>query len=207
MKTVLQIIEEAGGLTKAECISIENDPWMRLVIEVLPERGPDGHVVVSVAHYGEQNGDPMRDPEMLFEVVEEESRQRSSGRSTSGTTMRLRSSGADAATKPGTCTVCHNGLTTSNSSRQCGTGIYETKASWKRSGDERAARLSAEYLQRRGVDNYDQYESAVRFLLCARSGMALPRPELRRLLRAESRRRKCGGLGGLRQVPCADRDR
>lgn len=74
MKTVLQIIEEAGGLTKAECISIENEPWLRLVIEVLPERGPDGHVVVSVAHYGEQNSDPMRDPEMLFEVVEEEGR-------------------------------------------------------------------------------------------------------------------------------------
>ena len=71
MKTVLHIIEEAGGLTHAECISIENEPWMRLVIEVLPERGPDGHVVVSVAHYGEQNGDPMREPEMLFEVVEE----------------------------------------------------------------------------------------------------------------------------------------
>jgi hypothetical protein len=71
MKTVLQIIEEAGGLIRAECISVENQPWMRLVIEVLPERGPDGHVVVSVAHYGEQNGDAMRDPEMLFEVVEE----------------------------------------------------------------------------------------------------------------------------------------
>ena len=71
MKTVLQIIEEAGGLTNAEFISVENEPWMRLVIEVLPERGPDGHIVVSVAHYGEQNGDPMRDPEMLFEVVEE----------------------------------------------------------------------------------------------------------------------------------------
>ncbi len=70
MKTVLQIIEEAGGLTNAECISVENEPWMRLVIEVLPERGPDGHIVVSVAHYGEQNGDAMRDPEMLFEVVE-----------------------------------------------------------------------------------------------------------------------------------------
>src|SRR5882724_7622085 len=75
MKTVLQIIEEAGGFANAECISIENEPWMRLVIEVLPERGPDGHVVVSVAHYGEQNGDPMRDPEMLFEVIEEESGQ------------------------------------------------------------------------------------------------------------------------------------
>jgi hypothetical protein len=75
MKTVLQIIDEAGGCTNAECISIENEPWMRLVIEVLPERGPDGHTVVSVAHYGEQNSDAMRDPEMLFEVVEEEGRQ------------------------------------------------------------------------------------------------------------------------------------
>jgi hypothetical protein len=75
MKTVLQIIEEAGGFTKAECISVENEPWMRLVIEVLPERGPDGHIVVSVAHYKEQNGDAMRDPEMLFEVVEEVGRE------------------------------------------------------------------------------------------------------------------------------------
>jgi hypothetical protein len=75
MKTVLQIIVEAGGLTNAEYISVENEPWMRLVIEVLPERGPDGHVVVSVAHYGEQNGDAMRDPEMLFEVVEEVGRE------------------------------------------------------------------------------------------------------------------------------------
>jgi hypothetical protein len=75
MKTVFKIIEEAGGLTNAECISVENEPWMCLVIEVLPERGPDGHVVVSVAHYGEQNGDAMRDPEMLFEVVEEVGRE------------------------------------------------------------------------------------------------------------------------------------
>jgi hypothetical protein len=71
VKTILEIIEEAGRLPKAEWISIDNEPWMRLVIEVLSERGPDGHVVVSVAHYGEQNSDPMRDPEMLFEVVEE----------------------------------------------------------------------------------------------------------------------------------------
>ena len=54
MKTILQIIEEVGGLPKAECISIDNEPWMRLVIEVPPERGPDGHVVVSVAHYGDR---------------------------------------------------------------------------------------------------------------------------------------------------------
>ena len=75
MKTILQIIEEAGGLAKLACISIDNEAWIRLVIEVLPERGPDGHVVVSLAHYGEQNSDPMRDPEMLFELVEEGARQ------------------------------------------------------------------------------------------------------------------------------------
>jgi Domain of unknown function (DUF6908) len=71
MKTILQILEEAGEIRGARHISIENDPWMRLVIEVLSEPGPDGHIVVSVAHYGEQNSDPMRDPEMLFEVVED----------------------------------------------------------------------------------------------------------------------------------------
>ena len=75
MKIIQQIIEEAGGLPKAECVSIDNEPWMRLVIEVLPERRPDGHVVVSVAHYGEQNSDAMRDPEMLFEIVAEGDRQ------------------------------------------------------------------------------------------------------------------------------------
>src|SRR5258708_40077656 len=71
VKTILQIIEEAGGLPNAECISIDNEPWMRLVIEVLPERGPDGPLVASVAHYGEQHSDPMRDPEMLFEPGED----------------------------------------------------------------------------------------------------------------------------------------
>ena len=72
MKTILQILEAAGGLQGVKHISIENSPWMRLVIEVLAEPGPDGHSVVSAAHYGEQNSDPMRDPEMLFEVVQDE---------------------------------------------------------------------------------------------------------------------------------------
>ena len=72
MRTILQILGEAGGLQGAKCISIENEPWMRLVVEVLPEPGPNGHPVVSVAHYGEQNSDLMRDPEMLFEVIEDD---------------------------------------------------------------------------------------------------------------------------------------
>jgi hypothetical protein len=70
MNTVLQIIREAGGFHLGKSISIENEPWMRLSIEVLPESGRTGHPVVSVAHYGEQNSDLMRDPEMLFEVCE-----------------------------------------------------------------------------------------------------------------------------------------
>lgn len=75
MRSILQIIEKAGGLGSAKYISIENEPWMRLVIEVLPDLGPDGHMVVSVAHYGERNSDLMRDPEMLFEVIEEDNLQ------------------------------------------------------------------------------------------------------------------------------------
>jgi hypothetical protein len=70
MNTVLQIIRESGGFHPGKSISIENEPWMRLVIEVLPELGPDGHKVVSVAHYGEQNSDLMRDPGLRFQVVE-----------------------------------------------------------------------------------------------------------------------------------------
>ena len=70
MNTVWQIIQEWGGFRPGMSVSIENEPWMRLAIEVLTEPGPEGHMVVSVAHYGQQNSDLMRDPEMLFEVVE-----------------------------------------------------------------------------------------------------------------------------------------
>jgi hypothetical protein len=41
---------------------------MRLVIEHVGA-GPRGGELVSVAHYGELNGDLMRDPEIVFEVV------------------------------------------------------------------------------------------------------------------------------------------
>jgi hypothetical protein len=43
---------------------------MRLVIEDIQIPGPNGYPSLSVAHYAEQNGDAMRDPEMLFELVE-----------------------------------------------------------------------------------------------------------------------------------------
>lgn len=69
MKTVLQIVEAAGGLATFTWTRIENPPFMPLVIELLGERGPNGHHALSVAHYGEQNGDAMRDPEICAEVV------------------------------------------------------------------------------------------------------------------------------------------
>ena len=70
MKTILQIIEDAGGLAAFTWARIENPPFMLLVIESLGEPGPNGHRALSIAHYGEQNGDLMRDPEMCFELTE-----------------------------------------------------------------------------------------------------------------------------------------
>ena len=71
MKTVLQIIEEAGGLATFTWTRIENPPFMLLVIESLGKPGPNGYRALSIAHYGEQNGDAMRDPEICAEVVME----------------------------------------------------------------------------------------------------------------------------------------
>jgi hypothetical protein len=62
-------LNKAGRFTPGSHISIDNPPFMRLVIENLDERGPDGHPVLSVSHYGGQNGDAMRDPEILFQIL------------------------------------------------------------------------------------------------------------------------------------------
>lgn len=52
--------------TPAFSLKIENPPYMSLVIERL-YAADHGRQVVSVCHYGEQNGDAMRDPEMCFD--------------------------------------------------------------------------------------------------------------------------------------------
>jgi hypothetical protein len=67
VQTILRILERAGGYRPSLYLKIENLPYMALVIEA-PELGPLGLPAISVAHYGEQNGDPMRDPEMCFEL-------------------------------------------------------------------------------------------------------------------------------------------
>jgi hypothetical protein len=71
MRTVLRIVEEADGVDAFTSARIENPPFMLLVIESLGEPGPNGHRALSIAHYGEQNGDAMRDPEICAEVVME----------------------------------------------------------------------------------------------------------------------------------------
>lgn len=72
MRTVAKIIEAHGGmdwLMAGNYIRLENPPFMRLVIEYIG-LGPKGHPAISVAHYFEQNGDLMCDPEMVFQVTE-----------------------------------------------------------------------------------------------------------------------------------------
>ncbi len=67
MKNLGKIISILGGVQNLSA-SIENQPYMRLVIEDIGQ-GPRGHQAISVAHYFEQNGDLCQDPEMAFELV------------------------------------------------------------------------------------------------------------------------------------------
>jgi hypothetical protein len=68
MRTLALILMEAGTLDPGFHLHIDNPPWMPLDIEDILINGPNGLPTISVAHYGKQNGDPMRDPEMLFEI-------------------------------------------------------------------------------------------------------------------------------------------
>lgn len=69
MKIIAQILMEAGPLAPGFHLRIDNEPWMALHIEDIGLNGPNGLPAISVAHYSEQNGNLMRDPEMLFEVI------------------------------------------------------------------------------------------------------------------------------------------
>ena len=67
MKSVQAIIDLFGGLAGFRHVRLECKGFMPLVVEAIGP-GPRGLPMVSVAHYYTQNGDPMRDPEMVFEV-------------------------------------------------------------------------------------------------------------------------------------------
>ena len=68
MQTILHILKAAGGWNHGLSLRIDNPPLMPLCIEATDESGPCGLPAISVCHYGEQNGDAMRDPEMMFEL-------------------------------------------------------------------------------------------------------------------------------------------
>jgi hypothetical protein len=68
MQTILHILKRAGGWHPGLYLKIANPPYMDLVMEATDDSGPCGLPSISVAHYGEQNGDLMRDPEMCFEL-------------------------------------------------------------------------------------------------------------------------------------------
>lgn len=69
---IVNALHRAGKLKAGLHLRIENGAYMPLVIEVPGDKGPDGHLMVSACHYGELNGDFMRDPEMCFQVCEVE---------------------------------------------------------------------------------------------------------------------------------------
>jgi hypothetical protein len=54
MKTLLRILERAGGYRPALYLKMENPPYMAFVIEATPEPGPLNQPSISVAHYREQ---------------------------------------------------------------------------------------------------------------------------------------------------------
>ena len=71
MKHIQRMIDQHGGFeaVRTRYLRLENPPFMRLVIEVIGGPYPNGAYEVSVAHYAEQNGYAMRDPEITFLVT------------------------------------------------------------------------------------------------------------------------------------------
>lgn len=68
MKTYQQFATVLTGLLGADtAVRINVDGYMPLSIESIGTSA-DGNRLISLCHYGEQNGDLMRDPEMVFEL-------------------------------------------------------------------------------------------------------------------------------------------
>jgi hypothetical protein len=71
MQHIQTMIDQHGGFeaVRTRYLRLENPPFMRLVIEVIGGPYPNGAYELSIAHYSEQNGDAMRDPEITFLLV------------------------------------------------------------------------------------------------------------------------------------------
>ena len=63
----LTVIQPELLFRTSTSVRIENPPYMSLTVENIG-LGPRGLPALSICHYGEQNGDLMRDPEMCFEM-------------------------------------------------------------------------------------------------------------------------------------------
>jgi hypothetical protein len=76
--TVLNKIVRWLDNNKKEYITIENPPYMKLSIEFIYPMIPvknestDGTRCISVCHYGELNGDLMRDPEIVYFIKDKQ---------------------------------------------------------------------------------------------------------------------------------------
>ena len=91
MRVIAQLLHLAGPLKSGFHLKIENPPWQDLVIEDIQQRGPNGFLTISVAHYGKQNGDLMRDRK-CFLKPRSPAKNSSLNRITSATTMQASSS-------------------------------------------------------------------------------------------------------------------
>jgi hypothetical protein len=69
MPTITAIIQARGGwdYLRDHPIRVEIDGYMPLCIERIG-KGPRGMPALSIAMYGEQNGDMMRDPDLELEI-------------------------------------------------------------------------------------------------------------------------------------------
>ena len=68
MKTYQSFAKALLSLLGADtAVRIRVDGYMSLSIEAIGTSA-DGNRLISLCHYGEQNGDLMRDPEMVFEL-------------------------------------------------------------------------------------------------------------------------------------------
>jgi hypothetical protein len=71
MNSIRDIVEARGGwdrLVEGHPVRVEAEGFLPLVIEYQGE-GPRGGTLVSIAHYYEQNGDLLADPELVVEVL------------------------------------------------------------------------------------------------------------------------------------------
>ena len=68
MKTYQSFAKALTALLATDtAVRIRVDGYMPLSIEAIGTSA-DGNRLISICHYGEQNGDLMRDPEMVFEL-------------------------------------------------------------------------------------------------------------------------------------------